>query len=232
MAREDLTLLKVLCGSRAYGLEDTDSDFDYHTVFAVPTSALLSLGPKPRSTYWAEEGKSGGEDMTGWEVGHFLHLALHCNPTVLETFVAPLEYCLPGWGEALRSLMPHVLSREGVYQSFRGYASNQRKKMFDHEGGKLGGERTSKAAIAYLRSLYHGTVLLRKGTYDPYIADPQLREALREIRRSATSKAFVIEWAEKLEADLTRAYLASTLPVEPNIGAINEWLLDFRFWNR
>ncbi|KKK55536.1 hypothetical protein LCGC14_3073540 [marine sediment metagenome] len=80
-------ILKVLTGSRAYGLETPESDFDFHGVYVTPTSQLLAIGPKPKESIW----KEGDEDFQSWEIGRFLDLAVHCNPTVLETFVAPVE---------------------------------------------------------------------------------------------------------------------------------------------
>ncbi|KKK67334.1 hypothetical protein LCGC14_2955100, partial [marine sediment metagenome] len=152
-----IEILRVLCGSRAYGLHDDDSDFDYHGIFVVPTNRLLSIGPKIRETAWVEGTE---QDNTAWEVGHFLKLAVQCNPTILETFVAPVEM-QDGWGERVRALFPYVISRKQVYEAFRGYSRNQRKKMFEPTGGVRAGERMWKFAVAYIRVLYHGIRLLR-----------------------------------------------------------------------
>ena len=60
---EGTQILKVLCGSRAYGLNDEDSDYDYHGVYVVPTSRLLVIDSRIKETQWVE-GES--EDNTAW----------------------------------------------------------------------------------------------------------------------------------------------------------------------
>jgi Predicted nucleotidyltransferase. len=62
---------------------------------------LLTLGTPHATTTWIE----GKEDNTSWEIGHFLHLATKCNPTILETFLAPVVETTP-WGDELRALFP------------------------------------------------------------------------------------------------------------------------------
>src|SRR3990167_7517113 len=71
-------------------------------------------------------------DTQGWELGRFLFLATKCNPTVLETFVAPTVFndscpvsAQGNLAVELRGLLPYVLSRQLVHDAFRGYAPNQ-----------------------------------------------------------------------------------------------------------
>ena len=217
-----IQLLKVLCGSRAYGLETDDSDYDYHIVFAYPTRELLSIGSNTKSRQWIE----GENDTTGWEVGHFLTLALNCNPTVLETFVAPVEEST-SIGERVRALFPAVLSKRRVYEAFRGYAGNQRKKMFEHEGGTQSYDRELKFSVAYLRSLIHGTHLLERGTYEPKLNQVAL-SILRRVRDGKESRGFIVDFATEQEQYLTAAYLNSKLSDEPNLAEVNKALLRIR----
>ncbi len=215
-------LLKVLCGSRAYGLEDSDSDWDYHIVFATPTRELLSVTPNTKATLWSE----GETDTTGWEVGHFLKLALNCNPTVLETFVAPTHES-SYWGEELRRLFPFVLSKRRVYEAFMGYARNQRKKMFELEGSTQAYDRELKFSVAYTRGLIQGTELLKKGYYDVKLGTVD-RDFLSLIKQGQVSKGEIIDQAVRLEKDLVAAYLTSTLKEEPDITQVNKVLLALR----
>ncbi len=219
-----IEILRVLCGSRAYGIHDDDSDFDYHGIFAVPTSRLLSIGPKIKETAWIEGQE---QDNTAWEVGHFLKMAVQCNPTVLETFVAPVETTTK-WGDRIRELFPYVISRKRVYESFRGYSHNQRKKMFEPTGGVRAGERMWKFAVAYLRVLYHGLELLQTGTYNPHIGDSERRNFLRKIKLGEVDKGTIINAAEMHQSDLTDAYLQSSIPEEPSMDTVNEVLLALR----
>src|SRR3954447_11469464 len=81
-----IEILKVIVGSQAHGLATERSDYDYRGVFVVPTSELLKIGGDAvKHTSWIE----GKEDDTSWEISKFLFMATKCNPTVLETFLAP-----------------------------------------------------------------------------------------------------------------------------------------------
>ena len=220
---EGTQILKVLCGSRAYGLNDADSDYDYHGVYVVPTSRLLAIDSRIKETQWVE-GES--EDNTAWEIGHFLRLATHCNPTILETFVAPVKESTET-GLELRKLFPYVLARKRVFDAFRGYAANQRKKMFEPTSADKE-RRMQKAAIAYLRSLWHGTILLMNGTYMTQVS-PDWRKELMVIRNSdKLDKAHVIQLAEMLESNIEEAYQESSVPEEPDMDKVNEFLLRVR----
>ena len=238
---EGIEILRTLCGSRAYGLEDDESDFDYHGVFVIPTSRLLAVGmPKVKETHWLE---GSTQDDTAWELGHFLSMALRCNPTVLETFVAPVVDWGPvrmaetgpfaTYGEILRALFAAVVSREQVYDSFRGYAKNQRTKMFEPTGGVRGGERKWKFASTYLRVLSQGADLLQNGpAYWTVQVEGPGNEFLRSVKYGHVSMGQVIDEAERRETVLTAAYLKSTMQLEPQLERVNEFLLTARkdFW--
>src|SRR2546429_619841 len=117
-------ILKTIVGSQAHGLANENSDYDYRGVFVVPTSEILRIGGSVKETNWIE----GNEDDTSWEIGKFLLMATKCNPTVLETFLAPVKTSSP-LGDELRTLFPHVWNSNDVKNAFIGYGINQRKKF-------------------------------------------------------------------------------------------------------
>jgi predicted nucleotidyltransferase len=216
-------LLKVLTGSRAHGLADADSDYDYRGVFVVPTAALLSITQeKPRQTSWieGESGPEGKEDATAWEVGHFLHLALQCNPTILEVFRAPVKE-LTEEGAALRALFPSVWSPKRVRDAFVGYGINQRKKFLDDKDA-----RAAKYASAYLRTLYQASVLLETGDLPVDLTGSPVYKTLRAWRTGVFRKGEVIdacaEWTERVDAAFARCHH------EPDPAAVDTWLLALR----
>ncbi len=232
-------VLKVLAGSRAYGLEVEGSDWDYHGVFVTPTSELLSVGPRPRESVW----KEGDEDFQSWEIGRFLHLATKCNPTVLETFVAPVRSVSIPIGHELRELFPHVLNRKRVYDAFLGYAHNQRVKLFgkpDDPTAAQPSDRAWKFATQYLRVLIQGERLLWTGELVLDMRDPgydtdavtlvrsPTQRLLMEVKAGAHTMGGVIDAAARLEKDLEVAYEASQMQTEPDLGAVNEFLLKVR----
>lgn len=221
-------ILKVLVGSHAHGLANPDSDYDYRGVYVVPTREILSLGFKYSGSHWLE-GET--EDNTAYEIGHFLHLATKCNPTILEVFQAPEKFRymnnLTDWGKKLKELFPYVWNPKDAYNAFVGYGLNQRKKMLDNHL-----ERWNKYATAYLRTLWNLGDLLATGTFSLEVKDALLKERLLSIRNTPENwtPGKVIDIADIL-TERAKKYL-ETCNHEPNLDKVNEFLLEIRqeFW--
>ncbi len=223
-------ILSVLVGSRSHGLHNADSDYDYRKVFVQSTSEMHKLNAKIKNNSWFE----GKEDQTMYEIGHFLHLATKCNPSILEVFKAPrqpIAYTkaeivrLELWGAKLRALFPYVWNPIGVFEAFRGYAHNQRKKMFDKKDG-----RQAKFAVAYLRTLINLCDLLRTGDFSVEIKDEEIKKDLKRIKDGDFKPGEVVDLAEALidEAEILRDKCTH----KPDIDKVNEFLLEIRkeFW--
>ena len=127
---EEQIILKVLVGSRAHNLAGKDSDYDYRAVYVTPTSEILSLNHKYKANCWIE----GKEDNTSYELGHFLNLAIHCNPSILEVFKAPV-YGGNKDGLELRQLFDYIWNAEQCFNAFAGYGFNsQRGSSSNYDG--------------------------------------------------------------------------------------------------
>lgn len=226
MENKEIEILKVLVGSQAHGLANEKSDFDFRAVFVTPTSELLKIGAKPKTTSWIE----GKEDNTAWEIGHFLHMAVHCNPTILEVFLAPRTAVINlvngvDWGKELRALFPHVWNSKGVLDAFVGYGINQRKKFLEDKDG-----RQAKYAVAYLRTLMQAKELLDTGTFTMRIADydsPFLVGKLKEWKAGNFKMGEVIQICTDMEKSVRYAY-DNNPKKETNIEPINDFLLRLR----
>lgn len=173
------TILKVVVGSRAHGLADENSDYDYRGVFVVPTSRVLSLSGITSSTSFIE----GKEDDTSWEIGKFLMMAIKCNPSVLEAFKSP--WVVNEWskvprfddgshiGEELKKLFPYVWNSVDVRNAFIGYGLNQRKKFLDNKDN-----RAKKYACSHLRTLYNAYNLLITGDFQMSVKNTPIEKLL------------------------------------------------------
>lgn len=223
------TLLKVIVGSRAHGLAGPDSDTDYRGVFLYPTCRILSLGARLKDTAWVEgvpapehvqDTASGKIDDTAWELGHFLNLATHCNPTILEVFAAPVESATED-GKRLRALLPCVWNPRAVRDAFVGYGLNQRKKMLDGKDA-----RPAKYAVAYLRVLYQAAMLLTTGSLPVSMVDAPVFDTLKRWRVGEFTQGEVVDTCQRWEACVQVAW-----PVckhEPRLEVVNDFLLDVR----
>lgn len=212
-------ILNVLVGSRAHHLHTEDSDSDWRGVFVVPTSDILSINRTVKNTNWIE----GDNDNTSWEIGHFLQLATKCNPTILETFLSPVESITP-LGQELRDLFPYVWNSQYVRDAFIGYSHNQRKKLL--EGKDV---RPHKYATAYLRTLYNAKELLETGTFTIAVGDTEFGDYLRRVKYKdpSISVGEIIDRCMVLEAEVRAAYDRNP-DKQTDIEKVNDFLLKVR----
>ncbi len=220
-------ILKVLVGSRAHGLARPDSDYDYRGVFVEPTERLLAIGPKAKTTNWQE----GRVDDTSWELGHFLHLATKCNPTILEVFGAPVQEPITAEGIELRRLLPAVLNSRHVFNAFKGYSHNQWKKLnADQYGNERG--RVTKYAMAAVRVLMQGQHLFNTGEMLVEFADtPYLKELemLRErLEENSLTNGQILDKIDAWRTGMFEAMENRYQPFEQDLHKVNVFLLQTR----
>jgi len=228
---EDILILKCLVGSRAHGLHNEDSDYDFRGVYVTPTEKVLSLNYNYKGSHWFE----GKEDQTTYEIQHFLELALKCNPTILEVFKAPVVECNPSWridmtfGYAMRELFPYVWNPNDAFNAFVGYGLNQRRKMLDKKDA-----RPKKYAIAYLRTLWNLIDLLETGTFSLEINNQNFKSELLWIKNCPEGQfniGQIINRAEDLTDTAKIALAKCERKAQPE--KVNEFLLEVRrrYWN-
>jgi len=220
MIDEKKVILKVLVGSRAHGLADETSDYDYRAVYVLPTSKILSLGYKYKGSYWLE----GKEDNTSYEIGHFLKLATKCNPTILEIFKAPI-IGMNEDGKKLRELFQYIWKPKQAFDAFVGYGLNQRKKFLDKKDN-----RQNKYAVAYIRTLYNLAELLQYEDFNVRIPDCKFRTKLMNYKYGDYKVGEIIQHAEDIIDAINM--LLPECKHEQNLEKVNEFLLDIRrrYW--
>lgn len=209
-------ILKVIVGSQAHGLARPDSDFDYRAVYIDPTSKILSLEHKYKGSSMQE----GEEDNTAYEIGHFLQLAKHNNPTIMEVFKAPIVASDTA-GHALRQLFKYCYNPEQAYNAFVGYSLNQRKKLLDNKDN-----RKNKFACAYIRTLYNLIELLECGDFQVRISNKHQLDVLLKLKYEDFTMGYVIDIAEGLQNKAKE--LLPKAKSEYNPDKINEFLLSIR----
>lgn len=225
---DNIEILKVIIGSRAYDLHTEDSDTDFRSVYIIPTSRLLSVDMVRK---YSVHKQTNGRDDVEYEIGHFIHLALQSNPTILEIFTAPIVSCptINGWdtiktiGEELRELFPFVWSSKKVYAAFKGYATSQRRQA---EVIRLSKQRIRKCYMAYIKTLIFGTSLLKDGCF-PLPLPQDVKTLLLDIKNGVVSPYEYPKLSFKYEEALDDTYKKAPLKVA-NIEVINEFLLGVR----
>lgn len=118
----DRVILKVVIGSRAYGLEHEGSDTDRRGVFLPPAELHWSLHGVP------EQIDDEPAQETYWELQKLLVMGLKANPNVLECLWSPLVEFASPLGRELLALRSCFLSRL-VFQTYSGYVASQFRKI-------------------------------------------------------------------------------------------------------
>ena len=91
--------LKVLyaaeSGSRAWGFESEDSDYDVRFIYRFPKKEYLRLNEPRSSISWFSEDRK--LDFSGWDIKKAMGLARKSNPSFIEWLKSPIVYrdCIP-----------------------------------------------------------------------------------------------------------------------------------------
>jgi len=86
-------LYAVESGSRAWGIESTDSDWDVRFIYErKPESYLKCVGPKIRDTITILDKEIDDLDFHGWDIDKAVKYFYKQNPSLLEWMLSPIVY--------------------------------------------------------------------------------------------------------------------------------------------
>ena len=210
-------IFRCVMGSRAYGLDDADSDTDRRGIYLPPADRHWSLYGVP------EQLENSETEEVYWEAQKFVTLALKANPNVLECLYTPLaEYVAPIAQELLD--MRQAFLSKLVYQTYNGYVMSQFKKMQSDLRNK--GQVKWKHVMHLLRLLLAGITTLEEGRV-PVEVGPH-RTRLLAIKRGEVKLDECEAWRAALHKQFDAAFERTRLPDRPDYTAVNAWLLRAR----
>jgi hypothetical protein len=213
----DCVIYRCVIGSRAYGLDEDDSDTDRRGIYLPPAAMHWSLYGVP------EQLENAAAEECYWEAQKFLTLALKANPNVLECLYTPVvEHATPLARELL-DMRGAFLSRL-IYQTYNGYVLSQFKKLTARLDS--GREIRWKHAMHLLRLLLAGIVALREGVVPVRVE--QHRDRLLAVRRGSVPWPEVDAWRRALHREFDAAYATTPLPERPDYTRVNAWLIRAR----
>jgi uncharacterized protein len=213
----DNVIYRCVVGSRAYGLDNEESDVDWRGIYLPPADLHWSLFGIP------EQLENDEAQECFWELQKFMTLALKANPNILECLYTPLVEQVSPLAQELLDQRSMFLSKL-VYQTYNGYVMSQFKKMTHHLNNY--GTVKWKHAMHLIRLLLSGITALQEG-YVPVRVD-QHRDQLMTIRRGEMSWEAVNEWRVSLHKTFDEAFQTSVLPDRPNYEQANEFLVKAR----
>jgi predicted nucleotidyltransferase len=213
----DHILYRCIVGSRAYGLDDENSDTDRRGIYLPPAELHWSLYGVP------EQLESLETEECYWELQKFLVLALKANPNILECLYTPIvEYASPLAGELLE-MRSAFLSRM-VYQTYNGYVLSQFKKL--EQNLRTRGAIKWKHAMHLIRLLISGITVLQEGFVPVKVEDHH--DQLLAIRRGQMPWDQVNRWRLDLHRQFEQAFTATALPECPDYERVNRFLIRAR----
>ncbi|MGK5555718.1 nucleotidyltransferase domain-containing protein [Actinomadura kijaniata] len=213
----DHTVLSVVVGSRAYGLDTAGSDVDRRGVFAAPAPLYWRFDKPPTHV------DGPADEQFSWELERFCELALGSNPTVLECLWSPLVETSTPIGDELLALRAAFPSRH-AHRTFLRYAQSQFRKL---EGDlRNQDEPRWKHVMHMLRLLISGRHLVEHG--EPLVHVGDLRERLLAVRRGEVPWPEVEDWRAALTGDMDAALARSPLPAEPDRARVEDFLYSVR----
>jgi predicted nucleotidyltransferase len=220
LAQYDLqrhVIYRCVVGSRAYGLDHDDSDFDRRGVFLPPAELQWSLYGVP------EQLDYNATEEVYWEAQKFLTLALKANPNILECLYSPIVEHATALAQELLDMRQAFLSKM-VYQTYNGYVISQFKKLQADLRNR--GDIKWKHVMHLLRLLLAGITVLREAHVPVHVAEH--RERLLKIKRGETSFNECETWRRELHEQFDDAFTKTSLPERPDYEAANGWLLKAR----
>jgi uncharacterized protein len=213
----EYVIYRCVVGSRAYGLEETDSDTDRRGIYLPPADKLWSLWGLP------EQLERHETQECYWELEKFLRLALRANPSALECLYTPLvEFAAPIAKDLLA--MRSVFLTRTVYHTYNGYVLSQFKKL--DQDRRNNGRVRWQHAMHLLRLLLSGITILKE-LHVPVQVTAH-REKLLAIRRGQWTWQEMNAWRKQLQKEFDIAFAKTTLPEHPGFDRVNSLLLKAR----
>ncbi|MDB6067990.1 MAG: hypothetical protein JWR26_4198 [Pedosphaera sp.] len=214
---ESFVIYRCVVGSRAYGLENDESDTDLRGIYLAPAELQWSLFGAP------EQFEDNATQSCYWELQKFIIMALKANPNILECLYSPLVEKVTPLGEELLALRERFLSQM-IFQTFNGYALSQFKKI--EQDIRNHGEVRWKHAMHLLRLLLTGAATLREGRVPVRVETH--RDRLLAVKRGEIPWPEVDAWRQELHHDFETALSTTKLPERPDYEKANEFLVKAR----
>ena len=206
-------------GSKAFGLDNEDSDDDLRGIFLPPADRHWSLYKLPEQI----EIKTEKDDEVYWELEKFLRLALKANPNILETLWTPIVLDSNIVGQNIRSNRNAFLSKH-LYKTYSGYVLSQFRRM--KNAYEKTGKYKTKHAMHLVRLLYSGIGVLETGEIMVDVSEH--RDQLLRIRNGKFQFEEIRQLALTLDRDFQMAFEQTSLPEQPDFELVDSMLIEAR----
>lgn len=217
-------------GSRAWGFESQDSDYDVRFIYVRPAAWYLSIEP---GRDVVELPMAGNLDIAGWDIAKALNLFRKSNPPLLEWLQSPIVYRERlNVISRLRSLMPQYYSPIACYFHYLHMAEGNRREY-------LGGEEVWIKKYFYVLRPILACIWIERGygvvptefavLVERVVEDSHLREVIADLLRRKKGGDELARGpripaiADFVDSEITRLGRKRDLPaVRTSIEELNE----------
>ncbi|MGT2801601.1 nucleotidyltransferase domain-containing protein [Streptococcus henryi] len=213
-------LLAVESGSRAWGFESPDSDYDVRFIYSRQTADYLKLQAQPDVIDWV---LNDVLDINGWDLQKALRLLYKSNPTLIEWTKSPIVYYEAPECQGLKDLLEDYFSAKKSLYHYLNMAKTNYEKH-------LTGERIKVKKYFYaLRPILAANWIVKRQTPPPIefdkLVEAELPRNLMPVvqdlleRKQVLPEGGIIDRVEVVNAYLEDQMvrlnqLAAELPVE------------------
>ena len=210
-------IYRCVTGSKAYGLDNQESDTDIRGIYILPSGLQWSIYKKPEQLEFKES------EEIYWELQKFLYLALKANPNVLECLFTPIVLMTTSLAEELLQIKEAFISKQ-IYQTYGKYIESQFRKL--EQDKRNHSDFRWKHAMHLIRILLSGILALQNGSIIVDVANH--KERLLAIKYGNTSWDEINNWRLQLQQEFEYAYTSTSLPDNPDFGVANDFLVRAR----
>jgi predicted nucleotidyltransferase len=212
--KQNKVIVRMLGGSRAYGLENPESDYDYRGVFLnTDLNYILGLDKYEHQEFIE------GEDTKLKELRHFLNMLKVSNTEAMEIMFADTFLEADPLFLELQSHRYSLLDTDRAFKCLKGYMQGERRLAFGERTGRLGSKRKTelekhqfsrKNVVQLLRLAWCGGMLFQEGIFPVNVKkyDEKLSVFLLDIKNNPENytKEQLQALVDNAEEKLNQAY--------------------------
>lgn len=239
------TEYETVMGSYAYGVTNDSADVDIMGICVPPKRLIYPYlageipgfdKPFPRFEQFqkhhiVDETTSISQDVTIYSIVKFFHLAMQCNPNIIDSLYTP-QSCvlhLTPIGRHIREKRSLFLCKR-IIKTYKGYAYHKLEKLVSGQIQRTATRKTlverfgydTKYAYHLIRLMYAAKQMLSTGTLDFTVYG----EKLQSVRNGEWTLQEIQDHFDTYEKTLADLALKSELPEYPRELEIRKLLLD------
>lgn len=200
-------ILAVESGSRAWGFESQDSDYDVRFIYIREKEEYLKLEGIRDVIEWQLDDTL---DINGWDIQKALKLLYKSNPTLFEWCSSPIVYHETSEADELRALLPTYFSDKKLLYHYWNMAKTNYREYLKNEKVKV------KKYFYVLRPILAANWILKYNSNPPMefekLVDDRLREDLKLIVGELLEKKKLVNELDVIDKiDVLNQYIEESI---------------------